>query len=210
MFCIMGLIILVIVGMAFTMNGLAIWSIVLYEDMKETKCKKLAAVLLWCVAFESALFLCSSVPLPPPAPDPRDAGRRTHARRSAAQRTALRLPPRGARYGLATILNTVFTLVFTVLRKTGGGDDDEHKHKEKETTFALISFGYMCFGFAIVTGNPPSWWGDGATNHDRCDPSGDIWPQMEDLFITAFSISMGCVFCCCCAVFAAAAKQGQG
>lgn len=157
MFCIMGLIILVAVGMVFTMNGLAIWSIVLYEDMKETKCKKLAAVLLW--------------------------------------------------YGLATILNTVFTLVFTVLRKTGGGDDDEHKHKEKETTFALISFGYMCFGFAIVTGNPPSWWGDGATNRDRCDPSGDIWPQMEDLFITAFSISMGAVFCCGCAVCASAASS---
>ena len=127
--------------------------------------------------------------------------------------TQRRAPPRAARYGVATLINTALSALFAVGRRSdnsGGGGDNQHKHKEKETVFAMLSFVYMCMGFAIVTGNSPAWWGDGATNRDRCDPSGDIWPQMEDLFITAFSISMGCVFCCCCAVFAAAAKQGQG
>jgi hypothetical protein len=44
----MGLILLLIVGLAFTVNGLAIWSLVLYGDVKKTKCKKLAGVLVMC------------------------------------------------------------------------------------------------------------------------------------------------------------------
>ena len=119
------------------------------------------------------------------------------------QTNRARLPSRGARYGLATIINTVLTLLLTCWRK-GGADI-----KELDSMFGLYSFVYMCMGFAIVTGNPPWWWPDGATNRDRCDPTGEIWPQMEDLFITAFSISMGTVFCCCCAVCVAAAKGGD-
>ena len=137
---------------------MAIWSLVLYGDVKKTKCKKLTNILL-----------C---------------------------------------YGIGTLGQVVVSLLTACMRRgREPNDNEDHEHKEKDSFFALLAFVNMCFGFAIVTDNPPAWWGEGATNPDRCDPSGDVWPAMETVFITAFALNMAALCCCCMAVCTMAAQE---
>ena len=79
MFCCMGLILLLIVGLAFTVNGLAIWSLVLYGDVKKTKCKKLAGVLVMC-ARRSHSSAVSHTPRPTSTNDDGDTKTRPSSR----------------------------------------------------------------------------------------------------------------------------------
>ena len=151
---------LLVIGMALTIVGCGIWSIVLYEDVKETKCKKL----------ENLLF----------------------------------------GFGVLTLLNVGVAILTACFRRKPGHDDEEHQHhKAGESGAALIPFFFLCVGFAIVTGNPPEKWGDGATNRERCDPDGDVWPQMTIMFILAFTVNMvsTCLFC---TAFCVKVSQGGG
>ena len=140
---------LLILGMALTNIGCAIWSIVLYYDVKETKCAKLEGILLG--------------------------------------------------FGALTLMNVATSMFMACFRKKPEHDDDKHwHHKAGESGVAMLAFLYLCYGFAIVTGNPPRKWGDGATNRERCGLDGDGWSQMTIMFILAFSVSMvaTCFFCC--------------
>ena len=108
-------------------------------------------------------------------------------------------------FGISTIGNFVCSCLLFFVRQGNDGNGDEHK--EKESVLAGYSFVTMCFGFAIVTGNPPAWWGKGATDPDRCDPDGEVWPQMTDMFIVAFSLSMITLCCCCCVILKSASAD---
>ena len=67
----------------------------------------------------------------------------------------------------------------------GGGD----------ATLSMMSFIYMCYGFAIVHGNSPWGWGPGATNPERCGT--DTWAEMTIVFDVVFSFSMLSLTMCC-------------
>ena len=129
---------LLVIGMALTIVGCGIWSIVLYEDVKETKCKKLENVLFG--------------------------------------------------FGVLTLVNVGVAILTACFRRKPGHDDEEHQHhKAGESGAALIVFYFLCVGFAIVTGNRATARAHGATNRERCDPDGDVWPQMTIMFILAFT-----------------------
>ena len=150
---------MLILGMALTNIGCAVWSIVLYMDVKETKCAKVENILFG--------------------------------------------------FGALTLMNVASSMLMACIRNKPEHDNDKHwHHKAGESGVAMIAFMYLCYGFAVVTGNPPRKWGDGATNRERCDPDGDVWPQMTIMFILAFSVSMAatCFFCCAVGV-AVAGRQ---
>ena len=151
---------MLILGMALTNIGCAVWSIVLYMDVKETKCAKLENILFG--------------------------------------------------FGGFTLTNVAISMLMACFRKKPEHDDDKHgHHKAGESAMAMLAFLYLCYGFAIVTGNPPRKWGDGATNRERCGLDGDGWSQMTIMFILAFSVSMVATCFFCCAVCVAVAGRAS-
>ena len=151
---------LLLLAMVLASIGTGVWAIILWSDLSETNCKKLANIV--------------------------------------------------GNYGFAVVFKFVIHCGLACMRKKAEHGEDDHKHKVGETSLSCLAFISMCFGFAIVTGNPPDAWGDGATSKERCDPDGDVFPQMATLFIMAFTIDMTMVFLFCCALCTGAVKpDGQ-
>ena len=105
-------------------------------------------------------------------------------------------------FGALTLGNFAVSLLLACVRKKAEHEEEHCNHKLGESCTALLAFVYLCFGFAIVTDNPPTFgnWGEGATSRERCDPDGEVWPQMEIMFILAFSINMVASLFFCCAL----------
>ena len=108
-------------------------------------------------------------------------------------------------FGAITIGNFAISLFLACLRKKAEHGEEDQGHKLGESCAGTLAFVYLCFGFAIVTGNPPTFgnWGEGATSRERCDPDGEVWPQMAIMFILAFIINMVATLFFCCALCAA-------
>ena len=118
---------LLLFAMVLASIGTGVWAIILWSDLSETNCKKLANVV-------GSLSL-----------------------------------------GRIQVRNLIAASPACARKRARRGRPQAQGRRSFLSCLALIS---MCVGFAIVTGNPPDAWGDGATSKERCDPDGDVFPQM--------------------------------